>query len=310
MSSTPATNGVAAVSLTTSPTSSNTSTLRFAIPKGRMKDNVLKLLSDAGVSISISERGYRPSINLPHYDIKLLKPQNIIEMLHMGSRDVGFGGADWVEELGATNLIELLDTHMDPVRVVAAGPSEEMLGAVIAEGRHVTIASEYEGLTRGWIRKKGLNATFVRAYGATESFPPEDADLIVDNTATGSTLRANNLTVLDVVFTSSTRLYANADALKVPQKKAMIDDLVVLLKSVLLARQKVMVTFNASEEVMKALEGTLPCMRAPTVSALRGGEGYAVSICVDKGDCPTLLPHLKQVGANDVIVTKVDQIVI
>ena len=293
------------------PPTSPSTLLRFAIPKGRMKDNVLKLLSDAGIDIAISDRGYRPTISLPSYDIKLLKPQNIIEMLHAGSRDVGFGGADWVEELKAHNLVDLLDTKLDPVRVVAAGPSHEMLEDAIAQNKHVTIASEYEGLTRDWIKRKGLNATFVRAYGATESFPPEDADLIVDNTATGSTLRANNLVILDTVFTSSTRLYANGDALKDASKKKMIDDLVVLLSSVLLARQKVMVLFNITESVMRGgLIEQLPCMRAPTVTSLQGGAGYAVSVCVAREECVRLLPKLKEAGAMDIIVTKVDQIVV
>ena len=276
-----------------------------------MKDNVMKLLTDAGINIAISDRGYRPTISLPNYDIKLLKPQNIIEMLHAGSRDVGFGGSDWVEELKAHNLVDMLDTKLDPVRVVAAGPSIDMLNDVIKQNKHVTIASEYEGLTRDWIKRKNLNATFVRAYGATESFPPEDADLIVDNTATGSTLRANNLVILDTVFTSSTRLYANSDALKDPSKKKMIDDLVVLLKSVLLARAKVMVLFNISEQVMNSgIVNTLPCMRAPTVTSLQGGAGYAVSVCVAREECVVLLPKLKEAGAMDIIVTKVEQIVV
>ena len=175
-------NGVSSLSLTSSPTSSSPSTLRFAIPKGRMKDNVLKLLSDAGISITLSDRGYRPSINLPNYDIKLLKPQNIIEMLHAGSRDVGFGGADWVEELHATNLVELLDTRMDPVRVVAAGPSEEMLGTVQRERRHVTIASEYEGLTRGWIAKKGFECDLCE--GRTERPSPSHLRTLTSSSTT------------------------------------------------------------------------------------------------------------------------------
>src|SRR5688572_9437373 len=96
-------------------------TMRLALPKGRMQEGVLALLREAGISVHGDERGYRPSINLPNYEVKVLKPQNIVEMLHIGSRDLGFAGADWVAELGA-DLTMLVDTELDPVSVVAAAP--------------------------------------------------------------------------------------------------------------------------------------------------------------------------------------------
>src|SRR2546427_3810659 len=137
-----------------------------------------------------SARGYRPDVSLPDTEAKILKPQNIVEMLALGSRDLGFAGADWVAELQA-NVVELLDTGLDPVEVVAAVP-----GALLENGRlperHLVVASEYERLAQRWITERGLSAEFVRSYGATEVFPPEDADLIVDNTATGATLEAND----------------------------------------------------------------------------------------------------------------------
>ena len=82
--------------------------VRLALPTGRMKDGVNALLSDSGIHIKMSDRGYRPQVNLPGYEVKVLKPQSIVEMLHLGSRDVGFSGADWVRELKA-DLVELLD---------------------------------------------------------------------------------------------------------------------------------------------------------------------------------------------------------
>src|SRR5690606_3800644 len=95
--------------------------VHLGLPKGRMHDNVLRPLADAGLRLTFGRRGYRPSISLPGFEAKILKPQNIAEMLHLGSRDVGFAGADWVAELEA-EVVELLDTGLDPVRVVAAAP--------------------------------------------------------------------------------------------------------------------------------------------------------------------------------------------
>lgn len=275
-----------------------------------MQNGVLSLLSDAGIKVEIPDRGYRPSINLPQYSVKLLKPQNIIEMLATGSRDVGFGGADWVANLGVeSSVVELLDTSLDQVKVVAAGPSQDMLENAIRTNTHLRIASEYEKLTRDWISRKKLNASFVRAFGATESFPPEDADLIVDNTATGSTLKANGLQILDTVFTSSTRLYASKHALQNPHKKRCLDELVVLLKSVLHAREKVMVTFNIDTSQIDTLLPTLPCMRAPTAAALYHGGGYAIQVVVPKKITSSLLPQLKERGATDIIVSQITQII-
>src|SRR5437588_354174 len=188
--------------------------LRLALPKGRMEQAVLTLLGDAGIRIRPSARGYRPEVSLPDTEAKTLKPQNIVEMLSLGSRDLGFAGADWVAELEA-NVVELLDTGLDPVQVVAAAP-EELLENGRLPTRPIVVASEYERLARRWIAARGLSAEFVRSYGATEVFPPEDADVIVDNTATGATLEANGLAVVDEVMRSSTRLYANPVALADP----------------------------------------------------------------------------------------------
>ncbi|MEE4274200.1 MAG: ATP phosphoribosyltransferase, partial [Thermoanaerobaculales bacterium] len=198
--------------------------LQLAIPKGRMYDGVVRLLAEAGIDLKQTVRNYRPHVNLAGSEVKILKPQSIVEMLHVGSRDVGFAGADWVAELDG-DLVELVDTGLDPVRVVVAAPTELISTGGLPSG-HLVVASEYERLTRRWIARKGLDADFVRSYGATEVFPPEDADLIVDNTATGSTLEANNLVIVDELMTSSTRLYANPAALAHRERRRAIDDLV------------------------------------------------------------------------------------
>src|SRR5256886_14941602 len=111
-----------------------------------MEQAVLTLLGDAGIRIRPGARGYRPDVSLPDTEAKILKPQNIVEMLSLGSRDVGFAGADWVAELEA-NVVELLDTCLDPVQVVAAAP-EELLENGGLPTRPLVVASEYERLAR------------------------------------------------------------------------------------------------------------------------------------------------------------------
>ena len=281
--------------------------LRLALPKGRMEEGVLALLADAGIRIRPSARGYRPDVSLPDTEAKTLKAQNIVEMLMLGTRDVGFAGADWVAELAA-DVVELLDTGLDPVRVVAAAPAALLEGGRLPE-RPLVVASEYDQLARGWIAERGLSAEVVRSYGATEVFPPEDADVIVDNTASGGTLAANDLVVVDEVMRSSTRLYASPAALAEGPRRRRIEDLVLLLNSVLVARRRVMLEVNASAERLAAVVAALPAMRQATVAPLFGNGGYAVKAAVPRDALPHLILAVKAAGGTDVVVSTLAQIV-
>ncbi len=282
--------------------------LRLGLPKGRMQDGVLKLLADAGIDIHMGSRNYRPVVSMKGIEAKLLKPQNIVEMLHAGSREIGFAGADWVAEMGV-DLVELLDTEMDPVELVAAAPEELVPDRKLPSGRHLVVASEYERLTKKWIEDRGIDATFVHSYGATEVFPPEDADCIVDNTATGSTLRANGLAIVDVVMTSSTRLYTNPKVMEIPEKREVVDRLVLLLESVLAARRRVMIEVNVDKDHMERVIEALPCMREPTISPLRGDAGFAVKAAVPRNELTAIIPELKARGGTDIVVTELAQII-
>ncbi len=283
-------------------------TLRLALPKGRMQDEAFALLAEAGLRVRPNARGYRPAISLPGCEVKLLKPQNIIEMLHAGSRDVGLAGADWVAELGAS-VVELLDTGLDPVRLVAAAPPSLLLEDGRLPPGPLVVASEYERLTREWIARCGLDAECIRSYGATEVFPPEDADLIVDNTATGATLEANDLVVVDELMRSTTRVFANPRALEDPERRAAIEHIVMLLQSVLEARSRVMLEVNVTPDRLDGVCAALPCMREPTISSLHGGAGYAVKAAVPRKDLPQIIPRIKACGGTDIAVTLLSHIV-
>jgi len=281
--------------------------IHLAVPKGRIEAGVSSLLSDAGIDLRSGPRGYRPVTSVEGFEAKLLKPQNIVEMLAAGSRDIGFAGADWVVEQGA-ELIELLDTGLDPVRVVAAAPESLLVEGELPR-RHLVVASELERIASRWIEDRGLDATLVHSYGATEVFPPEDADVIVDISATGETLAANGLVVVDELMTSSTRLYASKNAVDSPSKKVAIEGLVLSLRSVLEARGRAMVELNVSPEDMEQVIAVLPSMREPTVATLHGAEGLAVKAAVPRSELPGLIPLLKTRGATDIVVSSLEQIV-
>jgi ATP phosphoribosyltransferase len=278
--------------------------VHLGLPKGHMAAGVQQLLGDAGITITPTARGYRPVISLPGFEVKILKPQNIVEMLDLGTRDVGFAGADWVAELRA-DLIEVLDTGMDTVQLVAA--ADEMWEEF--PERRLVVATEYLNLTETWVKEQELDAEIIRSYGATEVFPPEDADVIVDNSATGATLRANGLKVFEVLGESSTRLYASQRAMADPATRERITDLALLLESVLNARRRVMLEVNASPDRLDALVALLPSMREATVAPLYGHQGFAVRAAVPRDELPRLIPAIKAAGGTDLVVTNLSQIV-
>lgn len=286
----------------------STRTIRLALPKGSMSKGVESLLADAGVSLRATVRGYRPLVSLAGYEAKLLKPQSILEMLAAGSRDIGFAGADWVDELGL-DVVEVLDTGLDPVRLVAAAPDDLLVDGQLPKGVPLRVASEYASLTTRWIASSGIDGRLIRSWGATEVYPPEDADLIVDNTATGSTLRANGLTIVDTLMTSTTRMYASNEAWNDPERKAAIEDLALLLRSVLEARRRVLVELNVSEEALEQVLAMLPAMREPTIARLARGTGFAVKVAVPRADLPTLIPQVRAAGGTDILVSRPSQIV-
>ncbi|MFT7678509.1 MAG: ATP phosphoribosyltransferase [Planctomycetota bacterium] len=281
--------------------------VHLALPKGRMQQGVQELLAQAGIRVSTDARGYRPSLSIPGFETKLLKPQNIVEMLGAGSRDFGFAGADWVAEKGV-RVIELLDTELDPVRLVAAAPPG-LVESGLAAGSNLVVASEYETLARNWMSANGVQGSFLRTYGATEVFPPEDADLVIDNCASGATLRANNLLIVDEIMCSSTRLYACPKALEDPAKRERIEDFVLSLRSVVQARGRAMLDLNVSSAELDAVISALSCMREPTISGLHGQGGYAVRAAVERKALPGMIPLLKARGATDIVISRCEQIV-
>jgi len=195
--------------------------LKMVIPKGRIYANIIKLLNDSGFGVEVDERVYVPRINDPEIEAKIMKPQNIPRLVELGSHDVGFTGYDWIVETGA-NVIEIMDLQFDPVKIVAAIP--EMLIKKDLNKQRIVVASEYEQIAAKYLEQKEYNYILLRTFGATEVFPPEDADMIIDNISTGRTLKEHNLQIVDTILESSTRFIANKEAVNDPGKNEKIND--------------------------------------------------------------------------------------
>ena len=278
--------------------------LKILLAKGRIYESVYELLSDVGISIYLPDRTYFPVTNQEDLAFQVVKPQIVGALLAGNKADVGFSGKDWVYENGVQDSVEeIMDLGFDPVRIVAAVPDTLDFGKIVSAP--VTIATEYQSLSARWMQEKGIQGTIFRTWGTSEGFVQDNGDsiaqILIDNTSTGSSLHANHLKIVDTLMTSSTRLYASKEALKDPAKKQKILELKMLMETVLNARSRVMLEMNVAQDKFDALVKGLPSMRSPTVSPLFGGNGYAIKIAVKKSDVPVLLPKLQALGATDIV---------
>ncbi len=276
------------------------------LPKGRIFENIKRLLSDAGLELKTNGKDYVPASSDDRIRCKLMKPQNIAELVEYGFHDCGFTGYDWVVESGA-EVVELLDTGFDSVRIVSAVPAGAGPGL---PGSRIYVATEYKSIALDYLERKNLDYVLIRSFGATEAFPPDDADMIIDNTSTGRTLRENGLEILDTLLFSSTRFIASKRAMDNAAKRESIEGLVMLFRAVLDARNRVMLEMNVSTKILEAVVELLPCMRAPTVAPLYNDEGYAVKAAVKRDAISTLIPKLKSIGVTDILESEMKKVIV
>ncbi len=278
--------------------------LKILLAKGRIYESVYELLSDVGISIHLPDRTYFPTTNQEDLAFQVVKPQITSLLLANNKADVGFSGKDWVYENQVENdVVEIMDLGFDPVRIVAAIPEARDFDKLL-KGQ-VTIATEYQVLSRKWVENKKIDGTIFRTWGTSEGFVQDTDDsiaqILIDNTSTGSSLKANRLKIVDTLMESSTRMYASKAAMEDPAKKQKIMELKMLFETVLNARNRVMLEMNCAEDKFDNLIKGIPSMKSPTVSPLFGGNGYAIKIAVKKSEVPTLLPKLQSLGATDIV---------
>ena len=278
--------------------------LKILLAKGRIYESVYELLSDVGISIHLLDRTYFPTTNQKDLAFQVVKPQIVSLLLANNKADMGFSGKDWVYENGCQDdVVEIMDLGFDPVRIVAAIPETKDFEKLLASP--VTIATEYQALSRKWVEDKKIDGTIFRTWGTSEGFVQDNEDsiaqILIDNTSTGSSLKANRLKIVDTLMESSTRMYASKTAMADPEKKQKIMELKMLFETVLNARSRVMLEMNCAEDKFETLIKGIPSMKSPTVSPLFGGNGYAIKTAVTKSEVPTLLPKLQSLGATDIV---------
>jgi len=291
---------------------STTRLLTLGLPSGSLQEATLSLFAKAGFAISGASRSYKPSIDDPEIRVRLLRAQEMSRYVEHGYLDCGITGKDWVEENGSD--VEVLcelpysRASTNPTRWVLVVPEHSPIRTVQdLEGK--CVATEAVGLTRRFLERHGVKADVEFSWGATEVKVPDLVDAIVDITETGSSLRANNLRIVDVLTVSYPQLIANRTALQDSWKREKLDRLTLLLRGALQARDRVGLKMNIEESRLAALLEALPALRNPTVAHLTQPGWVAVETVIEEKVVREIIPSLKALGAEGIIEYPLNKVV-
>jgi ATP phosphoribosyltransferase len=286
--------------------------LKIGLPKGSLQESTLNMFKKAGYSINISSRSYKPSIDDTNIECLLIRAQEIPRYVEKGIIDVGLTGLDWVIENNAdvVNVGKLVYAKqgLKPVRwVLAVSDSSKIKTIEDLNGKR--IATEVVNITKKYLADKGVDASVEFSWGATEVKVPELVDAIVDLTETGSSLKANNLRVLDTLLESTTVLISNKESWRSSWKRKKTEDLFMLLKGALAAESMVGVKMNVQNSNLEEVISVLPALRKPTISNLSSDGWVAVETIVDEKIIRDLIPKLKSAGAEGIIEYPLNKVI-
>ncbi len=305
--------------------------VKFAIPKGHLGDQTLKILERAGYSITGHDRTYRPGINDPGIELKVLRPQEIPTYVSEGVQDVGISGRDWVAENKA-DVETLLDLEYAKVRLVIAVPKSwnginslsDLIRKSIDEDSILRISTEYLNAAKEYIKQNPVyreaygdkdpvvispwwrigeneRVAIYLSFGATEAKPPEDADAIIEVIETGTSLQQNGLKVIEEVMRTSALLIANKKALSDPVKKEKILDILTLMRGAVDGAKKLHIFANVKKSNLEELLKQLPALKRPTISDLSDPEWCAINTVIDKDMFIQILPTLRNLAQGLVL---------
>ena len=284
----------------------------LGLPKGSLQEATFSMMKKAGFSISVGSRSYVPAVDDPLIEARLIRAQEISRYVEHGLLDAGITGYDWILE-NQSDVVEVADLiyakqGMRPVKWVLAVPNDSKIRSV-KDLQGKTIATEAVDLTRRYLKKNKVKAEVEFSWGATEVKAPELVDAIVEITETGSSLRANNLRIVDVVLESTTKMIANRKAWADAGKRKKIEQISLLLKGALLAETKVLVKMNVSRKNLDKTIRVLPALHAPTINSLSSDGWYSIESVVEEKVVREIIPQLKAAGAEGIIEIALNKVV-
>lgn len=286
--------------------------LKIGIPKGSLQESTIELFKKAGFSIKINERSYKPSIDDEEIECLLIRAQEIPKYVEQGVLDLGLSGKDWITETRAS-IQEIADliyakNGFGKVRLVIAVPEDSKIKSVKdLEGKR--IATELVNVTKDYLNSNKVNAQVEFSWGATEVKVPELVDAISELTETGSSLRANKLRVVDTILESTTKLIANKKSMNDPWKKNKIEQISILLNGALAAEKKVGLKMNVEKKSLSDILSLLPALKNPTISNLSDESWVAVETIIEERIVRTIIPKLKQAGAQGIVEYPLNKII-
>lgn len=286
--------------------------IKLGIPAGSLQEATAELFKKAGYTIKFSSRSYYPEIDDPEIECMLIRAQEMARYVEQGVLDAGITGYDWILENNAQvhEVCELMFSKVSrrPVRWVLCVPNDSPVQSVKdLQGKR--IATEVVGLTRQYLAKHGVEAQVEFSWGATEVKPPKLADAIVEVTETGSSLRANNLRIVDEILQSTTRLIANKSAWQSDWKREKLENIALMLKSCLAAEGKVGLLMNVRRIDLAAILQQLPALQKPTVASLSDPDWVDVNTIVDESYVRMIVPRLKAAGAMGIVEYPINKII-
>jgi ATP phosphoribosyltransferase len=286
--------------------------LKLGLPKGSLQDAALAKMAKAGFNIQVSSRSYAPYVDDEHLMVRLIRAQEISRYVEHGYLDCGLTGHDWIVENGSkvheVGEFQFSKVTSQPARWVLAVPENSPIRSP-KDLKGKRIATEVVNLTKRYLRQHGVKAEVEFSWGATEVKAHELVDAIVEITETGSSLRANNLRIVDTLLVSTPRLIANHAAWKDAWKRRKIETLAMLLRGALEAESKVGLKMNLQEKNLASLLKTLPSLRNPTISTLSQPGWVAVETIIDQKVVRELIPQLKAAGAEGIIEYPLNKVV-
>jgi ATP phosphoribosyltransferase len=286
--------------------------LKLGIPSGSLQEATAGLFRKAGYQITFRSRSYYPAIDDPQIECILIRAQEMARYVQDGIMDAGLTGYDWILENRAkvVEVAELVFSKVSrrPVRWVLAVPeSSPIRSPKDLQGKH--IATEAVNLTTDYLDKYGVEAHVEFSWGATEVKPPQLADAIVEVTETGSSLRANNLRIVDTVLESTTRFIANTSAWEDEWKRKKIENIALMLRGAIAAEGRVGLMMNVPVDCLSGVLEVLPALKNPTVSSLADDKWVAVNTIIEETTVRDLIPRLKDAGASGIVEYPLNKII-
>ena len=288
-------------------------TLRLGLPSGSMQQSTIELFGRAGYKVTVDSRSVFPKVDDEKISAVLFRSQEISRYVVDGIIDCGLCGHDWIVENGNENEVqEICDltysrATSNPAKWVLCVPDESPVKRP-EDLKDGVIATEIVNTTRRYFEKKGVPVNVEFSWGTTE-IKARILDAIVELTETGSSIRANNLRILDTLLTSTIRFIANRDAWAVAWKREKMENMAMLLKGAIEARAKVGLKMNGPEDKISEVIGFLPAEKSPTVSRLADAKWVAVEVILEEKQERELIPRLKRAGATGIITYPLNKVI-